>query len=147
MRAGAYVEVLHPSRADGGLEVNDRSLVLRIAFGGASLLVPGDLERRGERRVRASGLDLSADALVVGHHGSAGSSSPEFLEAVRPRAAVISVGFANPFGHPGAAVVERLRAARVRVQRTDRDGRVVLRPGPGDWSIETWIRRESGEPE
>jgi competence protein ComEC len=65
--------------------------------------------------------------LKVAHHGSATSTTPEFLAAVRPRVAVISVGAANLYGHPDPMTVRALGAAGAQVLRTDRLGSIVLR--------------------
>jgi competence protein ComEC len=64
--------------------------------------------------------------IKVAHHGSLTSTAPEFLQALAPRAAVVSVGRANTFGHPAPAVLARYRAVGAEVFRTDRDGAVML---------------------
>jgi hypothetical protein len=75
---------------------------------------------------------LRAEVLKIGHHGSKNSTTSEFLAAVRPRLAIISVGADNPYGHPNAELLERLANANVRVLRTDRDGAVhILMNGNG----------------
>jgi competence protein ComEC len=76
--------------------------------------------------------ELQAEVLKIGHHGSKNSTTPEFLAAVKPRLAIISVGEDNPYGHPNAELLERLASAGVRVLRTDRDGAVhILMDGKG----------------
>ena len=123
---GARIEVLNPGAgvADSGPAVNDDSLVLRLSFGGRSVLLTGDLEASVEAFLVREDRDLSADLLKVGHHGSRTSTSGPFLGLVRPTIGVISVGAANPWGHPDAEVLRRLREAGVEVFRTDRDGAV-----------------------
>ncbi len=88
---------------------NNNSLVIRLVYGKVSFLLVGDLMREGEKVLLRQGYGLSSTVLKVGHHGAANSSSPEFLEAVSPQAAVISVGISNPFGHPSSEVLARLR--------------------------------------
>jgi competence protein ComEC len=107
---------------------NDDSLVLRLQYGDRSILLPGDAEKQSERGILAgSGTDgVRSDVLKVGHHGGKNSTTQEFLDAVRPRIGIISVGEANPYGHPSPELLERLEAAGVRVLRTDRDGAVHL---------------------
>jgi beta-lactamase superfamily II metal-dependent hydrolase len=79
----------------------------------------------GEAHLLASGRLLDADVLKVGHHGSGGSTSREFLQAVGPQYAVISVGYDNYFGHPAPALLERLDAMPgLAVLRTDEAGTV-----------------------
>ena len=68
-----------------------------------------------------------ADILVVGHHGSKNAASPELLEAAAPRAAVISVGANNSYGHPSIQTLDRLREAGCAVYRTDQQGTIIFR--------------------
>ncbi len=113
---------------------NDDSLVLRLRYQERAVLLPGDAEKEVEREMLSeSGQDeLRADVLKIGHHGSRNSTTPEFLAAVKPRLAIISVGDDNPYGHPNAELLERLANAGVRVLRTDRDGAVrILMDGKG----------------
>jgi competence protein ComEC len=88
------------------------------------VLLEGDAERPTEKRIAAE--EPAADLLKVGHHGSAPSTIPEFLAAVRPRFAVISVGARNNYGHPRREVLNRLRASGVRTFRTDMNGAVTF---------------------
>jgi competence protein ComEC len=125
---GVAVEVLHPPRGavPGGLASdNEGSVVLRLTWGQAAFLLTGDLGQAGEAHLLASGRLLDADVLKVGHHGSGGSTSREFLQAVGPQYAVISVGYDNYFGHPAPALLERLDAMPgLAVLRTDEAGTV-----------------------
>ena len=109
---GIRLEVLGPPDAlSGGVEsdINNASLVLRLVYGDVSVLLAGDIFAVGERALLASGATLDSDVLKVAHHGSDSSSTAEFLDAVSPAAAVISVSADNRFGHPDGDVVERLR--------------------------------------
>jgi competence protein ComEC len=126
VRAGLAIEVLHPPRESPSSAPNERCLVLRAGAAPARVLIPADLESPEEEALIASGSDLSAEALIVGHHGGRGGTRPAFLAATRPRVAVISVGLGNRFGHPDPALVTRLRTRGVTVHRTDRDGQVRL---------------------
>jgi competence protein ComEC len=101
---------------------NDDSLVMSISYGKTSALLEGDAEKEVERRIAEE--EVEADLLKVGHHGSATSTIPELLSAVRPHFAVISVGARNVYGHPRREVLERLAAAHVRTYRTDLNGAV-----------------------
>ena len=124
---GAKVDVLFPPRDwPVGLEPkNNDSMVLHIAYGATSVLLEGDAEKAVERRI-ASLHPLHADLLKVGHHGSATSTTPEILAAVKPTLAVISVGFHTSFGLPKAEVLARLQAAGIHVYRTDLNGAVTF---------------------
>jgi competence protein ComEC len=106
---------------------NDDSLVLRLRYGNRSILLPGDAEKQAEREIlRGSTAVLHSDVLKVGHHGSKNSTTAEFLSAVHPKLGIISVGEANPYGHPSPELLERLEQSGVRILRTDRDGAVHL---------------------
>ena len=100
-----------PDTPPGGAEsdINDASLVLRLVYGDVSVLLTGDMFAAAERSLLDSGAMLDSDVLKVAHHGSASSTTAEFLSAVSPSTAVISVGADNRFGHPDGAVIERLR--------------------------------------
>jgi len=123
---GVRFEFLHPGAAQPFARRNDLSCVLRIATAGASILLTGDIERYAELEILARTKNLAADVLLVPHHGSRTSSSPEFLAAVSPRWAIVPAGYANRFGHPGAQVLQRYRAVGAHVLRTDLDGAVTV---------------------
>ncbi|MGC2518047.1 MAG: DNA internalization-related competence protein ComEC/Rec2 [Burkholderiales bacterium] len=136
---GVSFMFLHPSAepSDGFLaRANNRSCVLRIEGGGGRVLLTGDIERAAERQLleRAPEL-LPAEALLVPHHGSKTSSSPEFVRRVAPRYAVFTVGYRNRFGHPRADVLERYREAGSSLLRTDETGAVQMRFGAGGLQI------------
>ncbi len=121
---GVQATVLSPEPGyrNPGTARNDDSLVMRLNWGRASVLLEGDAEAPSEAAMVASGRLQPVTLLKVGHHGSRTSTNPEFLAAVAPRDAVISVGQHNTFGHPRGEVLERLEAAHVRTFRTDREG-------------------------
>ncbi len=139
--AGVRIQVLWPLNDDPVRSAtNDDSLVLRLQDGSEGLLLAGDIERPVERNLTA-GADsssLSADFLKVPHHGSRTSSTEPFVEAVRPRFAAISVGEANPFGHPNQDVIDRISSLGARVYRTDRDGAVTALIDGHDISMNTF---------
>ena len=115
--------------------------MLRIEYGLVSFLLASDIEAAREHALVASGAPLAATVLKVGHHGSRTSSTPEFLEAVDPVIAVISVGPRNPYGHPDPGVLERLTAAGARVYRTDRDGAVIFETDGRTLGVTRWAAR------
>lgn len=105
------LEVLHPQRTllqDTASDVNNNSVVLRLVFRDFSLLLTGDVFEEAEQHLLDRRFSLRSTVLKVPHHGSDTSSCSEFLAAVDPQLAVISVGAENPFGHPDPEVVERL---------------------------------------
>jgi competence protein ComEC len=112
---------------------NPASVVLRAEFGAASMLLTGDLDSAGERRLLELSPTLSADLLQVPHHGSAGSSSLRFVARVAPDYAVASVGAGNSYGHPREEVVRKygyVLGDTARFFRTDRDGTVEFELWP-----------------
>jgi len=115
-----------PDYRAGPSASNDDSLALRLRYGGQSMMLTGDTEAAGEEAELASGLSLRSQLLKIGHHGSRTSTTPAFLAAVAPQAAVISVGADNRYGHPSPQVLATLQAAGARVFRTDRDGAVEV---------------------
>jgi competence protein ComEC len=107
---------------------NLASTVVSITYGAVRFLLVGDAELAEENWLLAKGReDLRADVLKVGHHGSSTSSSDDFLAAVHPRLAVISVGAFNKYGHPSIDVIAALRRVGADVLRTDEAGTVVVR--------------------
>lgn len=133
-RSGVRIDVVHPPPAAGGEPVppeNDDSVALRIAGRGASFFLSGDVGRAAEADILAAGLPVRADVLKAPHHGSATSSSPEFLAAVSPAVVVVSAGEGNRYGLPSAAVIARILAAGAKVLRTDVHGAVEIKANPG----------------
>lgn len=115
--------------AGGGTDdarVNDASIVVRIDYGSTSFIVAGDAEDWAEYMMLDSGLPLRADVLRAAHHGSRYSSTAQFLAAVRPAWAVISVGKDNGYGHPHRETLARLAKVRATVLRTDELGTIRM---------------------
>ena len=142
---GVRFAVLQPAAAHyaaARLKPNDLSCVVRIESDYGSVLLTGDLEARGELDlVRSDPASLKADVLLVPHHGSRTSSTPEFIAAVAPRIAVYTPGYRNRFGHPRPDVVARYDDARARSYRTDYDGALTFSFEP-DVPIEPRAERE-----
>ena len=123
---GALVDVLWPpSSGFSEKKANDNSLVLRLSDGHVHFLFTGDIEQHAEEKLVEESAPLAADFLKVPHHGSKTSSTAAFLAAVAPHTAVVSVGQANPFGHPSETVVNRYQSDRINLLRTDRDGAIT----------------------
>ena len=139
---GVVIYVLGPSDTSGGAtptDPNDESVVVRVVYGNASFLLTGDVATNGERWLLRSGQTLASDVLKVAHHGSNTSSSAAFLSAVSPRAAVISAGQDNRFGHPDPEVVERLEGLipGSRIFRTYESGTVTFETDGNTLSVKT----------
>ena len=120
--------VHHPPRPEWERQRvrNDDSEVLEIVHGGVSFVFTGDISREVERTIAPSFARAPIRILKVPHHGSATSSSQQFLDALRPDIAVISAGRGNPFGHPVPAVLERYKNIGAAIYRTDKDGAVTV---------------------
>ena len=124
--AGVHLGVLWPPDDDPvRVASNNDSLVIRLTDGQQTMLLTGDIENPVERTLTSDGGPISADFLKVPHHGSKTSSTQDFLDAVHPRLAVISVGQDNTFGQPNAEVLDRIEQQGARVYRTDRDGAIT----------------------
>ena len=106
--------------------INDNSLAFMLQYRRFRMLFTGDASSTSEQRFLTEGIDLHADVLKVGHHGSAYSSSPTFIAAVHPRYAIISVGRHNLFGHPAPSTIETLRRFAATIYRTDENGAATL---------------------
>src|SRR5215467_9493666 len=119
---GVKLCVLHPP-PDG---TDDTSVVLRMQFGKVQFLFAGDLDKRDEQRLQAKAEQLRSTVLKVPRHGSAGSSTQEFVTAVGPSLAIFSVGARNPFGFPREEVVARYREVGAEILRTDEDGAIIV---------------------
>ena len=123
-----YFEILFPFENLEGKEFensNDTSIVARLVFGKNHFLFTGDISKIAERElvIRAN---IDSDVLKVAHHGSKTSSSEEFLKAVSPKIAVISVGKGNSYGHPHQEVLEIFQKFGIKVLRTDLDGDIKI---------------------
>jgi competence protein ComEC len=105
---------------------NDDSVVMEVTLGDVSFLFTGDISREVEQCLAPKLSRPRIRVLKVPHHGSATSSSAEFLRAVDPDVAVISSGRSNPYGHPAPAVVQRYRDIGAAMYRTDQDGAVMM---------------------
>ena len=106
--------------------LNNYSAVAKIQYGSTSFLLTGDAETEPEREMIASGINLKSNVLKVGHHGSATSTSPGFLNAISPEYGVISVGAGNTYNHPHQTTLDKLADAGVQVYRTDQHGTITF---------------------
>ena len=136
----ASFTVLSPSAAiaeqaaENG-DLNNLSVGIRLVYGSNAFVLCGDAESDSEEAMVESGLDLKADVLKAGHHGSSTSTSDAFLAAVNPDYAVISCGKDNSYGHPHQETMDKLNAADISIFRTDEQGTVVA---VSDGSSITW---------
>jgi competence protein ComEC len=131
---GALLTILAPSEpfftkdkmTSGGNETNANSIVARLDYGSFSMLLAGDAESQTEHRLLTKELELQSRVLKISHHGSKYASSGDFLNRVKPEVAIVSCGAWNRYGHPAQAVLDRLRAANVKLYRTDLQGEITI---------------------
>ncbi len=139
------IDILHPIDewvAGSWASENDRSIVMRLVYGGTSAIFTGDIGEYAKEEILENVPDISSDVLKVSHHGAKSGSSKAFLAAVRPRIAVISAGRNNLFGHPAPEVIDRLTSMRAAIYRTDRDGAIFLRSDGNSWKSSVFCNED-----
>jgi beta-lactamase superfamily II metal-dependent hydrolase len=144
---GARLTILGPSEPlftreqmkTGGNVTNANSIVMRLDYGDFSMLLPGDAEEQTEHRMLTKDLNLKARILKVAHHGSKYATSQDLVDRVKPEVAIVSCGEWNRYGHPSQVVLDRLRAANVKLYRTDLQGEISIttRGKESDYVIKT----------
>jgi len=102
-------------------DTNLGTVVMKLNFGKNTFLFTGDLPR-GKEMELVNSSEIKAKVLKVAHHGSKNSTIQEFLEAVKPQTAVISVGKNNRYGHPAPEILERIKMEGINILRTDEVG-------------------------
>uniref|UniRef100_UPI003F691F0D DNA internalization-related competence protein ComEC/Rec2 n=1 Tax=Streptococcus pluranimalium TaxID=82348 RepID=UPI003F691F0D len=131
---GSSLQVLYPwDQGDGG---NNDSLVLYGKLLDKRFLFTGDLEVDGEKTLMMRYPNLPVDILKAGHHGSKGSSDPDFLKHIGAKVVLISAGLNNRYHHPNDETLERFEAKKMMVYRTDQEGAIRYR-GVKTWKVET----------
>jgi len=131
---GVIVKILNPEKPitkDGNSfqrfdVVNNNSLVMKLTFGKASILLPADISESAESRLIKSNVNFKSDVLMAPHHGGFTSSTPSFLKRVRPEIVVFSCGVDNIFRDPHPDVLKRYRNIGSKIFRTDRNGAVTI---------------------
>jgi len=106
---------------------NESSMCILFQRKNYDILITGDRSAAGERQLLRAAELPELELLIVGHHGSGSSTSFDLLEATRPKAAAISVGAGNSYGHPDMDVLKRLCLFNCGVYRTDLDGTIIFR--------------------
>lgn len=136
----ARVDILGP--AGEFTETNNQSVVCKVTYGSRRFLFMGDAEKEAENALLASGADLAADVIKLGHHGSNSSSQKTLLKAVSPAFALITCGEDNSYNHPSPKVIDRLQSLHITVYRCDLNGTIVLTTDGVSIHVET----EKGNP-
>ena len=138
----AEVTVLGPVKSYA--DPNNTSIVVKVEFGDNAFLFTGDMEKDAETDMLDYGMDVSADVLKVGHHGSSTSTGYRFLYEVDPEYAVVSLGKDNTYGHPHRETVAIFADAGVPMLRTDELG-TILAVSNGSQITFTW-EKQSAQP-
>lgn len=120
-----------------GKSDNDNSLVTFGEFYGKKFLFTGDLEEEGEGKLQKKYPHLEVDVLKVGHHGSKTSTKEGFLEAIKPKVALISAGKNNRYKHPSQETLHQLTVRGIKIYRTDQQGAIRFLYKKGSWQIQT----------
>lgn len=123
MLGDAKVDIFAPLSKDKNL--NNMSAVLKVTYGATSFLFQGDAEKKVENTLLREDVDVSADIIKVGHHGSKTSSGDKYIKAVSPKAAVISCGANNDYGHPHTETLKTLQDNGVDTFITSLSGDIV----------------------
>ncbi len=126
----AILTTLHPFEDLTGQDfketTNETGIISNLAYGKNSFLFTADVGSKTENLLIGNGIDVSAQVLKVGHHGSRFSTSDAFLQAVNPSIAVISSGKKNMYGHPAPEILQRLEKFGITTLRTDQMGDVQI---------------------
>ncbi|MVX63293.1 MBL fold metallo-hydrolase [Clostridium chromiireducens] len=106
-------------------DMNNYSIVIKLKYGNKNFIFMGDAEDVSEKEILGKQLDIRADILKVGHHGSHSSTTQAFLDQVNPKYAVISCEKGNDYGHPHKETIDRLKGKNINVFRTDLQGTII----------------------
>jgi competence protein ComEC len=116
-------------------DMNQNSLVLRVAYREVSLLLMGDADTMTEGSLVLSGCNISSDILKVGHHGGSSASSTAFLRSVMPDISIIEVGRDNYYGYPTQKTLNALRDVGSEIYRTDTNGNILITTDGLNYSV------------
>jgi competence protein ComEC len=121
-------------------DLNNASLVMKLRFKNVSVLLTGDIGKEAEERILRKGYLLKSDVLKIPHHGSSSSSSPLFLERVKPTYAILSVGERNIGRLPHPEVLKRYLQLGSRILRTDKDGAITVMTDGEKMEVKTFLK-------
>lgn len=142
---GVRFQFLHPPPG-AGWQGNNASCVLEVATGNHRILLTGDIEAPVEAMLVENNLIGPVNTVIVPHHGSRTSSSPDFVTRLRPELAIVSAGFGNRWGFPKTDVVRRWEHAGARLLETATSGaigqRICIDSGVERLRRERWAVRK-----
>jgi competence protein ComEC len=147
---GVEISVLNPPawnaarrKVQNASELNNSSLVLKLQFKNVSVLLSGDIEKEAEGWMLRKAYPLRADMIKVPHHGSSTSSSPLFLEKVKPAYAIVSVGERNIARLPHPEVLKRYERLGTEIFRTDKHGAITVVTDGKEIKVKTFLKGDS----
>lgn len=122
------LKILHPqNELITNNPLNNNAIVVKLIYNKFTMLFTGDIEKEAEELIIKNNINLKANILKVGHHGSKTSTTEEFLQKVSPDIALIGVGENNIFGHPNEEVLKRLKELKTKIYRTDKMGEIGIK--------------------
>ncbi|KKP88340.1 MAG: Beta-lactamase domain-containing protein [Berkelbacteria bacterium GW2011_GWA2_35_9] len=130
------IKLINPEEYILESEGNNSSIVVKINYDELDLLLTGDLENEGEKKLLEKNIDLQAEILKVGHHGSKSSTSQEFIGKIKPEVSLISVG-KNSYGHPSQNILDRLKSINSKIYRTDESGTIEISTDGKIYTVKT----------
>lgn len=134
-------KIIRDNLGEGG-GLNETSIILLLDYADSEVLFMGDVGVETEKNIIRD-MDIEADILKVGHHGSKYSTSAEFIAEIKPEYAIISSGAGNKYGHPHYRVLRTLSRAQVKIWRTDMDGSITAIGDGKNWEVQSSNQRES----
>lgn len=140
-KEGVEIRCLHPQKNANDANRNDGSLVLEVQYGLFRLLLTGDVEESGEHEMAESEILGPVTVLKAAHHGSASSTSQEFLDRTMPSCVIFSYGAGNRYGHPADEVMKRCRESGADIWETAKSGAVIVWTDGERMRAEGWLDR------
>ena len=138
---GVIFEILHPAERSN-IRGNNNSCVLKVSNGQQSILLSGDIEKQGEKKIFANHREgLKASILIVPHHGSKSSSTPDFIDVVHPEYAFFPVGYRNRYKFPNQDIISRYESRGIKLLDTAQHGAITVKTGSPDMIITTYRQK------
>ncbi|MBN6886985.1 competence protein ComEC [Cytobacillus horneckiae] len=129
------IEVLYPEKITGN--TNEESISMKLSYDEINFIFTGDASKSNEMEMIQAGFDLNAEILHLGHHGSATSTSEDFLNHVNPEVAIYSAGKDNSYGHPDKEVISAVKNRDISLYGTDVDGTIIIHTNGNTFEVET----------
>lgn len=133
----AEFTILSPVKEDYGSNLNNYSVSILLTYGENKFIFTGDAEKEVEEDIINTKINIDADLMKMGHHGSTTSSSEEFLDKISPQIAIITCGVDNSYGHPHQEILDTLTKRNVETYRTDLQGNIIVSSDGKNIEIET----------